>query len=77
VTKPGEISGISPTTAGSPDTIKTKFTTAAATKVFTRVVYNVVPNAGTTSAPAIATGPITTIFGPTGVICSDTTTIED
>ena len=49
MTKPGEISGISPITAGSPQTIKTKFTTAAATKVFTRVVYNVVPNVGTTS----------------------------
>jgi hypothetical protein len=76
VTKPKEISGVSPITAGSPDTIKTKFTTAAATKVFTRVLYNVVPNVGTTSAPAIATGPITTIFGPTGVVCSDTTIVE-
>jgi len=76
VAKPGEISGIAPITAGTPDTIKAKFTTDAATKVFTRIVYNVVPNVGTTSAPAIASGPITTIFGPTGVICSDTSTIK-
>jgi ABC-type phosphate transport system substrate-binding protein len=76
VTEPRDISGISPITLGTPDTIKTKFTTSAATKVFTRIVYNVVPNVGTTTAPAIASGPITTIFGPTGVICSDAATIE-
>jgi hypothetical protein len=76
VTEPKEISGISPITSGSPDTIKTAFTTGTATKVFTRVVYNVVPNVGTATAPAIATGPITTIFGPKGVVCSDTTIVK-
>jgi ABC-type phosphate transport system substrate-binding protein len=78
VTEPGEISGVSPITAGSPDTISTAFTTGTATKVFTRVVYNVVPNVGTTSAPKIAAGAITDIFGPKGYICSSsgTTTLK-
>jgi hypothetical protein len=76
VTETKKISGISPITTGSPDTINTKFTTGTATKVFTRIVYNVVPNVGTTSAPAIASGAITTIFGPTGVVCSDAATIK-
>jgi hypothetical protein len=76
VTEPGEISGVSPITAGSPDVISTPFTTGTATKVFTRVVYNVVPNVGTTADPKIATGPITTIFGPKGVVCGDTTIIK-
>jgi ABC-type phosphate transport system substrate-binding protein len=72
----GAISGVSPIKTGTPDTIAPGFTTGTATEVFTRVVYNVVPNVGTTSAPAIATGPITTIFGPKGVVCSDTTIIK-
>jgi ABC-type phosphate transport system substrate-binding protein len=74
--EPGAISGVSPVTAGSPDTISTAFTTGAATSVFTRIVYNVVPNVGTTTAPAIKKGSITTIFGPSGVICSDTSLIK-
>jgi hypothetical protein len=74
--EPGEISGVSPITTGTPDKISTTFTSGAATKVFTRVVYNVVPNAGTAAAPKIPTGPLTTIFGPSGVVCKDTTTIE-
>jgi hypothetical protein len=76
VTEPQKISGVSPITAGTPDTISTGFTTDAPTKVFTRLVYNVVPNVGTTTAPKIATGPITTIFGPKGVVCSDTTILK-
>jgi hypothetical protein len=76
VTEPGEISGVSPITAGSPDTISTAFASGTATEVFTRTVYNVVPNAGTASAPAIASGPITTIFGPSGVVCKDTSLVE-
>jgi hypothetical protein len=76
VTETKEISGVSPIKAGTPDTISTGFTTDTPTKVFTRTVYNVVPNVGTASAPAIATGAITTIFGPKGVICSDTTIIK-
>jgi ABC-type phosphate transport system substrate-binding protein len=76
IVKPKEISGISPITAGTPDTISTAFTSGTATKVFTRVVYNVVPNVGTVTAPKIATGPITTIFGPKGVVCSDTTIVK-
>jgi hypothetical protein len=76
VTETKEISGVSPIKAGTPDTISTGFTTDAPTKVFTRTVYNVVPNVGTATAPAIATGPITTIFGPKGVVCGDTTIIK-
>jgi hypothetical protein len=76
LTEPKEISGISPITSGKPDTISTKFTTSSATKVFVNVVYNVVPNSGTTADPKIASGPITTIFGPRGVVCSDTTDIK-
>jgi ABC-type phosphate transport system substrate-binding protein len=74
--RPQSISGIAPITNGSPDTISTTFTTNATTKIFERDVYNVVPNVGTTSAPAIASGAITTFFGPTGVVCSDTTQIK-
>jgi ABC-type phosphate transport system substrate-binding protein len=76
VTQPQKISGVSPITAGSPDTISTAFTTGTATKVFTRLVYNVMPNAGTASAPAIPAGPLTTIFGSKGVVCGDTSIIE-
>jgi hypothetical protein len=76
VTEPQKISGVSPITAGTPDVISTGFTTDAPTKVFTRLVYNVVPNVGTTTAPAIAAGAITTIFGPSGVVCKDTTIIK-
>jgi ABC-type phosphate transport system substrate-binding protein len=76
VTEPGAISGVSPIRAGTPDTIAAGFTTGTATEVFTRVVYNVVPNVGTTSDPAIAAGAITTIFGPKGVVCSDTTIVK-
>jgi hypothetical protein len=76
IVQPKEISGISPITTGSPDVISSAFTSGVATKVFTRVVYNVVPNVGTASAPKIATGPITTIFGPKGVVCSDTTIVK-
>jgi ABC-type phosphate transport system substrate-binding protein len=76
VTEPREISGISPVTVGSPDTISTAFVSGTATKGFTNVVYNVVPNVGTTTAPKIASGSITTMFGPTGVVCSDTTIIR-
>jgi hypothetical protein len=74
--EPGKISNVSVITTGTPDTISTAFTTDASTKIFTRVVYNVVPNAGTAAAPKIPTGPLTTIFGPSGVVCKDTTTIE-
>ena len=63
-------------TTGTPGTISTAFTTDASTKIFTRVVYNVVLNAGTAAAPKIPAGPLTTIFGPSGVVCKDTTTIE-
>ena len=76
VTQPKEISGISPITVGSPDTISTAFTSGLATKVFTRVVYNVVPNAGTASNPKIPPGPLTTIFGSSGVVCKDTTILK-
>jgi ABC-type phosphate transport system substrate-binding protein len=76
VTEPKEISGVSPIHAGKPDTISTPFTTGTATLVFTRVVYNVVPNVGTASAPKIASGAITTIFGPKGEVCADTSIIK-
>jgi hypothetical protein len=76
VREPQEISGVSPITADSPDTISSKFVSGTATTVFTRVVYNVVPNLGTPTAPKIASGPITTIFGPKGVVCKDTTIIK-
>jgi ABC-type phosphate transport system substrate-binding protein len=69
VTEPKEISGVSPITAGKPDVISSKFTSGAATKVFTRVVYNVVDNTGTASAPAIA-AEYATIFGSKGYVCS-------
>jgi ABC-type phosphate transport system substrate-binding protein len=76
IEEPKEISGISPITAGQPDTISTAFTTGPKTLIFTRLVYNVVPNLGTASAPKIAAGPITAIFGPKGYICgSDGTTL--
>jgi hypothetical protein len=68
VTKPRAISGVSPVTDGSPDTISTTFTRAAATKDFTSMVYNVVR--------ALAPGPLTTIFGIGGVICSDPAIIK-
>jgi hypothetical protein len=74
--EPGKISNVSVITTGTPDTISTAFTTDASTKIFTRVVYNVVPNAGTAAAPAIPAGPLTKIFGPSGVVCKDTTLIE-
>jgi ABC-type phosphate transport system substrate-binding protein len=74
VTEPKEISGKSPITAGSPDVISTTFVDGASTKIFTRVVYNVVPNLGTASAPKIATGAITKIFGASGFVCSATGT---
>jgi ABC-type phosphate transport system substrate-binding protein len=76
VTEPKEISGVSPITAGSPDTISKAFETGTATLVFTHSEYNVVPNVGTIAAPEIAKGPITTIFGPKGVVCSNSTIIE-
>jgi ABC-type phosphate transport system substrate-binding protein len=76
VTEPREISGVSPITAGKPDTISNKFVIGTASRVFTNLEYNVVPNVGTTTAPKIAAGPITTIFGPKGVVCGDTTIIE-
>jgi ABC-type phosphate transport system substrate-binding protein len=76
LTEPKEISGISPITAGKPDTISTKFTTSTATRIFNYVAYNVVPNVGTAADPKIASGPITTIFGPKGVVCSDTAEIK-
>jgi ABC-type phosphate transport system substrate-binding protein len=69
VTEPGEISGISPITAGKPDVISSAFTAGAATKVFTRVVYNVVDNLGTAAAPKIA-AEYATVFGSKGYVCS-------
>jgi hypothetical protein len=77
VTEPGAISGVAPIAPGTPDVIASKFTTGTATEVFTRVVYNVVPNVGTTTDPKIATGPITTIFGPKGYICKKNSLIEN
>ena len=53
-------------TTGTPGTISTAFTTDASTKIFTRVVYNVVLNAGTAAAPKIPAGPLTTIFRTVG-----------
>jgi ABC-type phosphate transport system substrate-binding protein len=75
VRTPEEISGVSPITSGTPATINTAFVSGTATKVFTRTVYNVVPNTGTAAAPKIAPG-LATIFGPTGVVCSDTTIVQ-
>jgi ABC-type phosphate transport system substrate-binding protein len=69
VTEPKEISGISPITAGSPDTISTAFTSNGQSKLFVRVVYNVVDNTGTAAAPAIA-AEYATIFGSKGYVCS-------
>lgn len=43
---------------------------------FDRLVYNVMPNAGTTSAPKIPSGALTTIFGNGGAVCSDTSDIK-
>jgi ABC-type phosphate transport system substrate-binding protein len=74
--QPGAINGISPVTAGSPDTINKKFVTDTATSVLARFVYNVVPNVGSTTAPAIKKGAITTIFGPKGVVCKDSSIIR-
>jgi ABC-type phosphate transport system substrate-binding protein len=76
VVQPREIGGISPITAGSPDTISKAFETGAGTESFTHFEYNVVPNAGTVSAPEIPPGPLTTFFGPKGVVCSSTTIIK-
>jgi ABC-type phosphate transport system substrate-binding protein len=69
VTEPKEISKVSPITAGSPDVISAAFASGAATKVFTRIVYNVVDNLGTASAPKIA-AEYATIFGSKGYVCS-------
>jgi ABC-type phosphate transport system substrate-binding protein len=65
--QPQAISGTSPIVAGTPDTINTAFSST-----FTRTIYNVMPNAGTASAPAIPAGPLTTMFGPGGAVCSRT-----
>ncbi len=73
---PQEISGISPITVGSPDTISGTFISGTETSVFTLFVFNVVPNVGTATAPAIASGPITTFFGPKGVVCGSSTIIK-
>jgi ABC-type phosphate transport system substrate-binding protein len=62
--QPQEIDGTSPITAGTPDTITSTFSAT-----FTRYIWNVMPNAGTAAAPAIPTGPLTTMFGPSGVVC--------
>jgi ABC-type phosphate transport system substrate-binding protein len=74
--QPKQISGVSPivTHSGSIDTINTSFSAT-----FTRVVWNVMKNAGTTTSPAIPSN-LVPIFGtaakaPHG-LCSDTADIQ-
>jgi hypothetical protein len=66
---PQPVQGISPivTHAGSIDTINPSFTSTLA-----ETVWNVMPNGGTEQNPAIPAGPLTTMFGPGGVVCSRT-----
>jgi ABC-type phosphate transport system substrate-binding protein len=66
--QPQKVSGVSPVSTHSTtiDTLNTKFTST-----LTRVVWNVVPNAGTTTAPKIPAS-LLPFFGPKGAVCSDT-----
>jgi ABC-type phosphate transport system substrate-binding protein len=68
VTKPKDISGVSPITVGTPDTISAKFTSGTATVLFTSLMYNAVLD---------VTPAITKIFGPKGFVCSAAATIKN
>jgi ABC-type phosphate transport system substrate-binding protein len=71
--QPQPVGGVSPimTNGSSIDTLNPAFTAT-----LTRTVYNVMPNAGTASAPAIPTGKLKIMFGPGGAVCSRTGIIQ-
>jgi ABC-type phosphate transport system substrate-binding protein len=70
--QPQQISGVSPvlTHSGSIDTINPSFSAT-----FTRIVWNVMPNAGTKAAGKIPAN-LVPFFGPTGAVCSDKADIQ-
>ena len=71
--QPQKVNGVSPisTHVNAIDTLNTKFTAT-----LTRIVFNVVPNAGTKTSPKIPAGPLTTIFGKGGFLCKDTADLK-
>ena len=70
--QPQKVKSVSPIAVhtGLIDTINTAFTST-----LTRVVWNVMPNAGTTAAPKIPAN-LLPFFGHTGAVCSDTADIK-